>query len=407
MAAWYNGKRTKVYDITYYNMNSNKMLSAFWFDLINQNEGKFLYFHNWAGYDSILSMSALVNLPDFTFQPVINNGQVISIKIEFNEKVRLTIIDSIKLLPSSLAKLAKDWKVETQKDHFPHYFNPLELYGYLNWEGVLPTYDYFEPKRTSYSDYKEMQLEFKDRPWNFLEVSRNYIRGDCIALFQILIKFFNTLISKFPINPLGALSIPALAFKTWRTVQLPLLNKDGYKVFDLARTLDSKLRGAYLGGIVDVYKPHLQGEGYYYDVNSLYPTAMCKPMPVGIPTPVNLSVNEFLEGNFFGFIEVIVQAPPINTPGGYLGLLPLKYQGRLLCPGGKFTGFFFSEELRFALANGYTLLSVKQAYSFDRGLNTFLDLIQKLNQMKVDAQLNEQPTIRNIAKLLMNSMYGR
>nr|AGA14261.1 truncated DNA polymerase [Rhizophagus irregularis] len=27
--------------------------------------------------------------------------------------------------------------------------------------------------------------------------------------------------------------------------------------------------------------------------------------------------------------------------------------------------------------------------------------------MKVEAQLNNQPTIRNIAKLLMNSMYGR
>jgi len=27
--------------------------------------------------------------------------------------------------------------------------------------------------------------------------------------------------------------------------------------------------------------------------------------------------------------------------------------------------------------------------------------------MKVDAQINNQPTIRNIAKLLMNSMYGR
>lgn len=27
--------------------------------------------------------------------------------------------------------------------------------------------------------------------------------------------------------------------------------------------------------------------------------------------------------------------------------------------------------------------------------------------MKIDAQINNQPTIRNIAKLLMNNMYGR
>lgn len=42
MTAWYNGKIFKVYDITYYNRDSNKMLSDFWFDLIKKNEGKFV-----------------------------------------------------------------------------------------------------------------------------------------------------------------------------------------------------------------------------------------------------------------------------------------------------------------------------------------------------------------------------
>nr|AFN42454.1 DNA polymerase bc [Rhizophagus irregularis]AFN42518.1 DNA polymerase bc [Rhizophagus irregularis]AGJ98052.1 truncated DNA polymerase [Rhizophagus irregularis] len=52
-------------------------------------------------------------------------------------------------------------------------------------------------------------------------------------------------------------------------------------------------------------------------------------------------------------------------------------------------------------------LSLSLAYSFKRGANTFLQLITQLNGMKVEAQLNKQPTIRNMAKLLMNSMYGR
>jgi hypothetical protein len=55
---------------------------------------------------------------------------------------------------------------------------------------------------------------------------------------------------------------------------LPLLHKDNFKVYDLSRNLDPKFREAYLGGIVDVYRPHLKGQGYYYDVNSLYPTAI-------------------------------------------------------------------------------------------------------------------------------------
>jgi DNA polymerase family B len=116
--------------------------------------------------------------------------------------------------------------------------------------------------------------EFKDSQWNFLEVSRKSIKGDVIALHQILISFFTEFKSKFPINPLENISAPGLAFKTWRTQQLPLLHKDNFKVYDLSRNLDPKFREAYLGGIVDVYRPHLKGQGYYYDVNSLYPTAI-------------------------------------------------------------------------------------------------------------------------------------
>jgi len=82
------------------------------------------------------------------------------------------------VIPGSLGKLAKDFKVDTQKDHFPHYFNPVELHGEIDWVVTLPPYEYFEPKRTSLDDYKGMAKEFKDKPWSFLDVSRQYIEGD-------------------------------------------------------------------------------------------------------------------------------------------------------------------------------------------------------------------------------------
>ena len=167
----------------------------------------------------------------------------------------------------------------------------MELHGRLDWTGPLPAYKYFEPKRTSPTDYEEMIKEFKDKNWSFLEVSRKYIQGDVIALHQILMKFFKELAAQFPINPLENLSIPGIAFKTWRTVKLPKLHEVDLKVYYLSKSLDPVFRKGYAGGIVDVYKPHLKGIGYYYDVNSLYPTAMCKPMPVGIPTPTNFTMN--------------------------------------------------------------------------------------------------------------------
>jgi hypothetical protein len=87
-----------------------------------------------------------------------------------------------------------------------------------------------------------MVQEFINQPWSFLEVSRKYILGDVKPLYEIMIKFFETLVSKFPINPLSVLSAPSTAFKIWRTVQLPKLLSENFFVYDLSRRLDSKFR---------------------------------------------------------------------------------------------------------------------------------------------------------------------
>jgi len=56
MAAWNNGKEFKEYNLTQYGKDTKAMLKDFWFDLINRNKGRSIYFHNWAGYDSVLSL---------------------------------------------------------------------------------------------------------------------------------------------------------------------------------------------------------------------------------------------------------------------------------------------------------------------------------------------------------------
>lgn len=123
MAAWYNGKTHKIFDLTQFGYNTTTMLEQFWLDLILNNKGRKCYFHNWGGYDSMLSLAALLNISDYTYKPILRDGEIMSIRIlDSKGKEVLNIMDSIIILPSSLAKLAKDWKVETQKDHFPHYF---------------------------------------------------------------------------------------------------------------------------------------------------------------------------------------------------------------------------------------------------------------------------------------------
>jgi hypothetical protein len=292
-------KRTKVFDISDFENDSKKMLEAFWLSLLREvKKGSVVYFHNWAGYDAILSMTSLANLHrlGYTFKPILNKGKIISLTVLLKNKVILTIKDSILVIPGALGKLAKDFKVETQKDHFPHYFNPLELNNSLTYEGALPEYNYFEPKRTTHQEYDEMVQIFKDKPWNFLEVSRSYIQGDVIAQHQVLISFFETLRDQFPINPLENFSAPGIAFTTWKTVQLPKLGI--FKVYDLSQSSDALFREGYLGGIVDVFRPHLSGKAR-------------------------------------------VQAPENQN----IGLLPEHLNGRLVCPAGTFEEIMKREQI--------------------------------------------------------------
>lgn len=108
---------------------------------------------------------------------------------------------------------------------------------------------------------------------------------------------------------------------------MPKLHENNLQIYDLSQTLGDHFRDAYCGGIVDVYRPYLNGEGFYYDVNSLYPTAMCNAMPVGAPSLISLTPSQFLE--FFGFLRATVRAPDNE----YIGLLPIKQNGRLMNAG--------------------------------------------------------------------------
>nr|YP_003875527.1 hypothetical protein GlirM_p07 [Rhizophagus irregularis]AJK91341.1 plasmid related DNA polymerase [Rhizophagus aggregatus]ADM94782.1 hypothetical protein [Rhizophagus irregularis]AGA14205.1 truncated DNA polymerase [Rhizophagus irregularis]AGA14237.1 truncated DNA polymerase [Rhizophagus irregularis]AGJ98035.1 truncated DNA polymerase [Rhizophagus irregularis] len=201
MAAWYNGETYRILDITQWGYNTNTMLEQFWISLINENTGRTVFFHNFGGYDAILSLPALLHLP-YTFSPIMKDGEIISIKVFGKKnKLLLTIKDSIRILPGALSKLAKDWGAETQKDHFPHYFWKDCIETTLRYSGPIPPYTYFEPKRTSQADYEEMVKLFERKDWNFLGVSRQYIMGDVKATYEVLIKYFETLISKFPIEP--------------------------------------------------------------------------------------------------------------------------------------------------------------------------------------------------------------
>lgn len=165
--------------------------------------------------------------------------------------------------------------------------------------------------------------------------------------------------------------------------------------------LYQKLKPGYSGGAVDVYKPE-NPEGtkvYCYDVNSLYPAVMMlNDMPVGAPMFVEGDLD-LTDPSTFGFLRVKVTAPD-NL---YMPLLQTQVNGTSLAALGSWEGWYFSEELKFALKLGYTF-EVYEGVLFERG-NVFSDYVTALYKLR-STYAKEDP--RNlICKLLLNNLYGK
>jgi hypothetical protein len=73
------------------------------------------------------------------------------------------------------------------------------------------------------------------------------------------------------------------------------------------------------------------------------------------------------------------------------------------CPRGKFRRLIFSEEAKYALKYGYTI-KVEYCYQFKRGKDLFTNYVNDHYKIK---QSSKDPLQKAIAKLLLNSLYGR
>jgi hypothetical protein len=162
--------------------------------------------------------------------------------------------------------------------------------------------------------------------------------------------------------------------------------------------LEREIRTAYFGGNVDVFINKITN-AYHYDINSQYPKAMLNDMPVGDPIL-------FLETNLdkiFGFVygeitcpnEQTLQVPFIQHRDSYVK--------NITCPRGKFSRLIFSEEIKYALKYGYTI-NVEYCYQFKRGKDLFTKYVMDHFDMKSSTN---DPIQRSIAKLFLNTLYGR
>lgn len=346
-------------------------------------------------------MNHLVKFGDI--DPLVFNGKILSIKLHLNIEgyTGKTIIfkDSYLLLPNTLRKLCEVFKVAVSKTHFP--FHLTDIY----YIGPLPEYYLWD---ISVSEYNLIVKKFNNRLWDFKQEAIKYCRIDCIALHQVITKFNELIFEHFSVNVHNVLTLPALAMRIFKALFMP-----ENTIYQLTGEVEKAIRLSYSGGAVDVYKPHNKigsfsisnvfRKLFYYDVNSLYPYVMAlKSMPVGKPMVFTGDIRRVIP-EAFGFFYCEITTP-IKLDHPIIQRRVKTSEGwRTVAGLGTWKGWICSVEMDRCLELGYTFRIIK-GYQFETA-NIFSAYIKKLYELRL--QYPKGHPMNDIAKLLMNSLYGK
>lgn len=397
LIAIYDGYENHSFYLTDYN-NSNDMI----IDCINRlcdiaqirQEAKlgktlYVYFHNLAHFDSLFIMKSVMSIDkNNSFTPIFNNGKLISFKYvrNFSESkhINLVFYDSLQLLPSSLAKLAEFFNDDKgQKGIFNHTL--------INENNLL--------------EYKNEAIK--------------YCNQDCYSLYEILSRFNELIWDKWKVNIIKYPTISSLAFSIFRTHyigdnKIPMIGGDMFT--------DIKL--GYTGGSTEMFIPLFEGKEsaknyveanidrvakavdheelflYYYDINSLYPFIMASTeLPCGSITYFEGNILKYKK-DAIGFYYCKVTTPiSLKHP-----IIQIHHNNRTVSPLGSFEGMFYSKEIENAIKLGYKF-EVLWGYTFSDRKIIFKDYVDSLYDLRLS--YDKKHPMNLIAKLLMNSLYGR
>ena len=320
------------------------------------NQFKYIFVHNLGGFDGLFIYKALSSLYDPSIVSTIidEHNKFITIKLKLPWGY-VKWIDSYRIFQVSLEDLCRQFNVEGKISKYNDRYHSFELFN-----------------------DKELYKSFI-----------NYAIQDSKCLLESLLKAQDEYLREFNIDLTSVLSTSSLSLKIFVSrflnCNIPILKG----------SVDKFVRKGYFGGGTDYYKAY--GENlYYYDVNSLYPYAMCKPMPLEIIKHHNY-MNYMLreDSDLFGFFECEVKVPDTVRP-----LIPYKYQGNTIYPLGTFTGVYFTEEMKPLIKHGYKFKLIS-GYEFSKA-----DLFSGYVEHFYNIKKTSKGSTRFIAKMHLNQLYG-
>jgi len=315
----YDGNNKLFFYLSDYS-SSEELLRAAIKSLINEKYNNYkIYIHNLSRFDGIFLLSILATMKETKLDVLQREDKMFALTLKYGNKCKITFHDSMLMLPSSLDKLSKAFNIDNKKILFPIKFLLSNPDFNINYIGNVPDIKYF--KDISIEEYNNYVNE-RNNIWNFKNELLNYNMIDCIALYEILIKFNKLIFEKFSLNAFNYTTLPSLVFNIYRSSFM-----NDYKIPKIGGKMLYDIKQSYTGGSTDMYIPY--GENlYHYDINSLYPTSMFKfDMPIGNIKQFTGNILEIMD-NPFGFFKCKITSPILlNNP-----ILQIRYNNRTVSP---------------------------------------------------------------------------
>lgn len=327
--------------------------SMLFFLLSPQFDGMTYYAHNGGGFDWLHFLPVLAK-SGYSFEILTVSSKIQCLRVKphkGSKKKGWTFLDSYQLIPAALAKIAKSFDTEVQKqDNF---------------------------------DY---DVDEHDARWE------EYLEQDCVSLHQTLVKFY-ALVEGALGGEVG-MTAAATSMKTYRRA---------YQSIPIERHTDHHefFRQAYYGGRVEIFRRELSNVRYY-DINSAYPYAMLAPMPVGRMVEFHGKPPDWIRQGRIGFARARVHIPHHT----YLPVLPYRLpNGRLVFPVGDFEGIWTAAELERAEEIGGTVEWLDSKWIQSQPV--FSDFVNALYHYRDKSLPGYDESLGYVAKIMLNSLYGK
>ena len=348
----------------------------------NKKENYILFFHNlkfdgeyiisWLLHNGYEVIKDKKDRRDKTFTTLITDmGQWFSIEIFFETKNKkhinkVTIYDSLKILNFSVEQIANDFNLPIKK---------LEI-------------DYNKKREVGHV---------------LTEQEIDYIRNDVEIMSRALKIMFDENLTK--------MTIASDALNSYKDI-----NKNFLKYFPvLPFEIDKDIRRSYKGGFTylnDIYKGKETGRGIVFDKNSMYPAKMMyEKMPFGDPI---FFEDEYKE-DFLYPLYVQTLSCSFEIKDGMIPTIQIKNNLSFIpneyiksSDGDIVTLTLTNIDLELFLKhyNVYDL-EYHSGWKFKAIKGLFTEYIEYWTNKKIQAKKDKNGALYRIAKLMLNSLYGR